>query len=107
MVAMTSLNDMMGKGYMSICTIDTIAKMIGVTPEGLPAYKMLRPLHCVNFSNMPPELVKKIPELIMECLGVEPIYQFSLPRREPVTVVVDPEPVKAERRGIVRLLTGR
>lgn len=101
MVAMTALNKMMVGGHFSICTIDSIAEMLGVDPKG-DAYRMLRPLHCVNFADMPSELKARVPGLIKECLGVEPIYQFALPAK--AVVVSEPSPESQPKRGLMRLL---
>lgn len=107
MAALTSLNDMMQKGYPCICTIDKIAEMLGVNPKG-EAYTILRTLHCVHFEKMPPELKSQIPELIKQCLSIEPTYQFA--QIHHATVVADPlaDVERQEgRRGFMRLLTGK
>ena len=74
--ALTSLNDMMKKGWMNICTVDAVAELLGVNPK-CEAYAILKPLHCVSFDKMPEELASAIPGLIQACLGVEPIFQFK------------------------------
>lgn len=102
MVAMTALNKMMIGGHFNICAIDSIADMLGVDPKG-EAYRMLRPLHCVNFADMPAELKARVPSLIKECLGVEPIYQFALPAK--VVHEQEPTPESAPKRGFMRLLS--
>ena len=79
MAALTSLNSMLTKGYVCICTIDTIAKMLGVQPPAEP-HSILRSIHCVNFAMMPPELRQAVPDLIRQCLDVEPTYQFPAPK---------------------------
>jgi len=70
-VAITSLNAMMRQNHFSICTIDTLATMLEVKPER-EAYNILRPLHCIDYNQMPPELFAQIPTLIMRCLDVMP-----------------------------------
>lgn len=104
MAAMTALNQMMEKGWMDICTIDSIAKMLGINCDGMPAHRMLRTLHCVHFNKMPQDLQKAIPGLIKECLSIEPVYQFSLPKPEPV-VVYEQEKQPEQKRGLLRLLS--
>lgn len=47
LAAMTALNEMMRKGHFSICTIDTVSKMLDVDPRG-EAYDLLRTLHCMT-----------------------------------------------------------
>lgn len=104
--AVTAVNDMLRKGYANICTIDTIARMLGADPKG-DAYNILRTLHCVEFSTMPPELRDAVPELIRQCLDVAPTYQFEFPIPAPVTIdrVIDAMPPK--EGGLLRRLTGR
>jgi hypothetical protein len=100
LIAITALNKMMAQGHFNICTIDSVAEMLGVNPKG-EAYRMLRPLHCVNFSDMPQELRTLVPALIKQCLAVEPTYQFTLPTQQG-----DLERTASElpRRGLLRLL---
>lgn len=96
LAALTSLNDMMAKGYLNICTINTIAEMLGINPKG-DAHRTLHPLHCVNFEKMPAQLRQAIPGLIRECLSIEPTYQFPSP-----VAKAEPEPVataQPEKRG--------
>lgn len=77
-IAITALNDMMRRGHLNICLIDTIATSLGVSAKG-EAYDTLRPLHCVDFARMPPAVAAAVPELIRQILDVEPTYQFDLP----------------------------
>lgn len=44
LIAITALNKMFEQGHFSICTIDSVAQMLGVTPD-VEAYTLLRPLH--------------------------------------------------------------
>lgn len=74
--ALTSLNAMMRGGYFSITTVDSVAKMLGSVVD-TRAYNILRPLHCVDWGSIPPELRQEIPALIERCIGV-PAYQFSV-----------------------------
>lgn len=108
LAAVTALNDMFKKGYLSICTIDTIGKMMNVDPKGEP-YRLLSTLHCVHFAEMPQELKEAIPGLIEKCLMVAPTFQFPQPKRVAVDVVYDvPKPgeeVEPRKRGFLRMLT--
>jgi hypothetical protein len=81
LVAQTAVRDMLRKGYISICTIDTILKLLGVAPTG-EAYKQLHALHCVNFCNMPPELVSKIPGMLREVFSGMAIEVLDAPIAE-------------------------
>lgn len=104
--AITALNDMMQRGHMNICTIESVAKMLGIDPKGR-AHDILRPLHCVDFAKMPVELRGEIPGLIKECLGVEPIYQFEAPKLNGAVMADIPSATQPdEQRQLRRLLTG-
>ena len=74
--AITSLNNMFEKGWFSICAIDTIAKMLEIDPK-CESYTILSTLHCVHFNKMPTILRDQIPNLIKDCLGVQPFFQFT------------------------------
>jgi len=74
--ALTALNAMMAKGWLDICTVDAVATMLGRSAK-CPAYDVLRPIHCVHFDKMPPELRDAIPGLVHECLGTSPTFQFA------------------------------
>lgn len=76
LAAMAALNSMLSKGYLDICTIDKIAEMINMNCK-CEAYTILRTLHCVDFAKMPRELRQSIPSLIKQCLGMEPIFQYT------------------------------
>lgn len=100
LAAMTALNEMLARGSFSICTIDTVAKMLGIDPHG-EAYDLLRPLHCIDYSKMPRPLRDAIPDLIRQCLGVETIYRFETLQGQ----VIDVTPTQ-KRGGFMRLLGG-
>jgi len=76
MAALTALNDMMAKGYVNICTIDSVAKMLGVLAKGAD-YDVLHTLHCVNFDRMPKDLLDRVPALVQACLSGDRVFQFS------------------------------
>lgn len=100
LAAITALNDMFGKGYLSICTIDNVAKMLDRNPK-CEAYTILHSLHCVHFDKMPPQLRDSIPELIRQCLDVELNYRFTAvppPPPPPAARAVAPGAPKLLRR---------
>lgn len=99
LIALTALNKMFRGRYFSICTIDSVAEMLGVNPAG-EAYRMLCPLHCVHWDEMPAQVRQQVPDLIREYLGVGPAFQFETLRHE-VIEVAPAEP----RRGFLRLLS--
>src|SRR5690606_34491346 len=88
-------------GWFSICAIDTVAKMLEVTPER-DSYNILHSLHCVHFNAMPQELAEEVPTLIAKCLDMPQVFQFPMPEpakvRALVAPVATPEPEKAPRR---------
>ena len=93
---LTALNKMMSGGHFDICTVDMAAKALGTIPDGA-AYKILRPLHCVHWQDMPPELRAAVPKLIERCLHV-PAYQFQITE-------VTPDQAARVQAGTIRLLT--
>lgn len=76
LVAITALNEMMRSGFFSICTIDKVGSLLCLDVRN-DSYKILSVLHCVSFSNMPPEVRSAIPGLINDCLGSNDIFQFT------------------------------
>lgn len=98
LAAMTALNKMLADGHFSICTVDRVAAMLNIRPAG-EAYNILNTVHCVDYAKMPTELREAIPDLIKECLGIDPVYQFKTMERP----VIEVSPVK---RGFMRLIGG-
>lgn len=96
---LTSLNKMMADNHFSICTIDDAMKALGCIGDGA-AYKILRPLHCVKWMDMPTELRAAVPKLIERCLAV-PAYQFQLTQAENLSA----EWIGRVQAGTLRLLT--
>lgn len=99
--ALTALNHMFAKGWLDICTIDSVAKLLGIDPKG-EAYDILRPLHCIHFNTMPAALREQIPELIKACLGVQPVFQFSAKELAGQVAEIG-EPKAAPKKGLLRL----
>lgn len=99
MAALTALNNMMDKGYMDICCVDSVGALMGIKPSAHESYTLLRPLHCVQFDKMPAALREAIPSLVQDCLGVSPTYRFKSARPQ-VIEVSEPAP----RKGILRRL---
>ena len=111
LAAVTALNAMMAKGWMDICTIRSVAEMLGRDPRG-EAYDILHSLHCIHFDKMPPALREEIPRLIEQCLNCEPTHRFSTVQQHRVIDITPPaapaeEPSEdAPRRGLMWLLWG-
>lgn len=68
LVVNTALNDMIQKGWVDICTIRTLLKVIGMVPPQ-KEFELLQALHCVNFGVMPDDLKQRIPGLITACFN--------------------------------------
>lgn len=77
LAAVTALNAMMAKGWMDICTIRSVAEMLGRDPRG-DAFGILHSLHCIHFDKMPPALRDAIPALIEQCLDCAPTHRFTI-----------------------------
>jgi hypothetical protein len=75
-IAKTALKKMESDGHFSICTIDNILKMSRGVPNS-EAYTQLRVLHCVNFKDMPMEVLQALPSLIRKCLETAPLELTS------------------------------
>lgn len=85
LAAITALNHMMKGGHFSICTVDSVAEMLGVNCRGMEAYAILRTVHCIDFGKMPPELREAVPQLIRQCLNRGPEFQFASLQKEVIT----------------------
>ena len=57
------------ESHFSICTVDKLAKTLGVNCEMHPDYKYLNTLHCVHYSEMSTDLRSRLPEMIMAVLS--------------------------------------
>lgn len=89
--------------HFSICDLDELAKLIGVTLGGAD-YDALRNLHCVNWADMPEPLRNQVREKCVELLGLPPIIIDSTARKEPDI----PQPTPESRGGgLLRLLWSR
>jgi hypothetical protein len=99
LAAITALNKMMSEGHFSICTIDTITKMLGITPEP-EAYAVLRTLHCIDYTAMPRDLYARLPDLIQAALSGHQVFQFALraPASQQITLIQPPAKPKLLQR---------
>lgn len=66
-VVLTAVKNLLSESFFSISKMREIARLVGVPTDG-PAWKLLSPLHCVDYDKMPKELRDAIPHLINECL---------------------------------------
>lgn len=72
MAAQAAMTNMLKKSYFSISTIDSILAMTNGKPNQ-DDYNILRALHCVNYGDMPPELLRGLPVLIQRVVMAETI----------------------------------
>lgn len=93
---LTSLNAMMTSARFDICTVDAAIKTLGCVPDGR-AYTILRPLHCIQWQDMPAELRDSVPRLIERCINV-PAHQFQITPKTP-------ERAALVQAGTLKLLT--
>jgi hypothetical protein len=101
--ATVALVKMFKGSYFSICELDELAKLIGVTLGG-PDYKALSILHCVNWADMPDPFRIQVRDKCVELLGLPPIIIDSTARKEPDI----PQPTPQSRGGgLLRLLWSR
>ena len=95
MAAMTALNEQLRARHWSICVIDRTAQLLNINARG-EAYDILHALHYIDYDKMPRELRDSIPDLIKQCLGISPVYQFQTMQQE----VIDVTPAKKLLRAI-------
>lgn len=67
-VATVSLKKMLNGGHFSICEIDRIGEMAGVSPKQHQDYKTLSALHCVSWGDMPPGLAAEVKHKTIDML---------------------------------------
>lgn len=106
MIAIAALNKMFEGSHFSICTIDNVAKMLGVRPPK-DAYDQLHALHCVHWNEMPRELRDRVTTLIQECLaGGEQIPRFQVASEQNQALAVVDGNKHTRRPLLTRLLGG-
>lgn len=76
-----AVRNMLQRGSISICTIDQILKMTGGVPEK-EDYQVLHLLHCVDFKELSPGLLRGLPLILQRVLGAESLqFEFQEPAR--------------------------
>ncbi len=101
--ALAALNTMLKQKHFSICTIRELVTMFDVVPDA-EAMKVLTPLHCVNYADMPPELYAALPSIIERALSGSPLFQFELKREaERPTLVIEGQ----KKPGLIQRPLGR
>lgn len=67
-VLATALDKLFKARSFSICTLNDIGELVGVSPDQHPNYKHLHALHCVKYSDMSPIILKELQAKVMETL---------------------------------------
>lgn len=71
--AVTIINKMFKSSFFDICAVDRASQLLGVA-EKSEAYVKLRPLHCINWTDMAPGLADEVKRLTVAHLTVQPDY---------------------------------
>lgn len=71
----TSLAKLFNKKHFDVCTLNEIGELMGVNPSAHPNYKFLHALHCVNYSDMSPVIIRELQERVIQCL--RPQFAFT------------------------------
>ncbi|MET3652509.1 hypothetical protein [Dyella japonica] len=102
MAAMAALNKMLRQGHFSVSVVRDIASMFDIVPDP-EAMAILKPLHCVDYAEMPRELYAALPGLVQKALSGSPIFQFELKHGpEPLALAAG----AGRGRGLFRKLLG-
>lgn len=67
LVAQQAISRLFTERHFSVCTLDEIIKLTGAQRDS-EARRLLGALHCINWSDMDPELRKRVPLLVREAL---------------------------------------
>jgi hypothetical protein len=70
-IAKVAIEKMLAGGHFSISTLHAVGDMLGVNPRQTLAYRMLAPLHCVDYVDMPSDVREAIPGLIRDAFDGE------------------------------------
>lgn len=67
LVAQQAISRLFTDSHFSVCKLDDVIKLTGAQRDS-EAYRLLRALHCVNWSDMDPALRERVPLLVREAL---------------------------------------
>lgn len=82
MAADVAVQQMIKKNRIDICDIRKILEMTGGIPPK-EDMQVLELLHCVNFGDIPPELLRGLPLILQRVLGAESLqFEFQEPHRK-------------------------
>ena len=81
MAAEVAVQQMLKNQRVNICDIRKILEMTGGVPPK-EDMQVLELLHCVNFSDLQPELLRGLPLILQRVLGAESLqFEFQEPTR--------------------------
>lgn len=90
-----ALDRLFKEKYFNICTIQKVLDVTGTVPDGR-TMRALSLLHCVNYSDMPRELLQQLPDMVahalngpaMEISGINFVFdsKTQMPRALPRSV---------------------
>lgn len=97
LTAKVALNKLFKQGHFSICVVRELAELFNVLPNP-EAMRLLQPLHCINYADMPAELYTKLPEIVQTALAGTPVFQFEV-RKEDAKFALEMAPaMEAEKK---------
>ena len=101
-VTQIALDNMVRKGHFNICAIRDIQNMNNTVGEA-EALRILAPLHCVDFADMPKDVREALPDLIRRALGTSEMI-LSAPQRKGIFAKFTAE--EEQQAKTLKLLTG-
>lgn len=94
----TAMQAMFKKGWVDITAIRKCLEIASIVAPAEPL-RNLEALHCVHFSDMPPELVQRIPGMLQECFR-----GLDLNSLVPPAPIPEPSKPDRPRHGWLKLL---
>lgn len=87
LVAEVAIKTLFTKRWFDICQLDSLISITGAQ-HGSPAYRLLRPLHCMDWADMSPDLRERVPLLVREALQTN---QWATEAADTVMSVLEPQ----------------
>ena len=102
-VVTTVLKQMFTSSHFSICTIDHCLKLSGIIPDD-KIYNTMRPLHCIDYKDMPEEVRNWLLEKVKEMFDYDNSFDLTIFEQKPKertlyveAEIVEPEPEPQKR----------
>lgn len=77
-IAAFTLERMFRGNHFNILSVDDACRLMGRTGSG-PAYQRLRAIHCVDWGDIPPDIMQMIPVWLNEVLGGPRLSAVQIP----------------------------